>query len=80
MSSTKYLYYLNVSFIDTATMVLEREEKGLEKENLINSITPEEIEGCADDVTNTSLYDAIRNTLKYDRNDCEITEVEEEVI
>ena len=76
MSSTKYLYYLNVSYIDTATMLLEREEKGLEKENLINSITPEEIEGCADDVTNTSLYDAIRNTLKYDRNDCEITDVE----
>ena len=74
--STKYFYHLRVSFIDTAFMLLEREEKGLEKENLINSITPEEIEGCADDVTNTSLYDAIRNTLKYDRNDCEITDVE----
>tara|TARA_B100002003_G_scaffold94071_1_gene87697 strand:- start:1259 stop:1534 length:276 start_codon:yes stop_codon:yes gene_type:complete len=89
MRSTKYAYYLTVRYVDIGssssedvTFCIERGEGGLDEETLINSITDVELADYFSDFehptsTMSQLVKAVSWTLKYDRNDCEITDVEE---
>ena len=68
----KYLYNLVIPLYESVNMELERDEKGLDEDALITSITSKEIR----DAFNQIYQDDIRYALKYDRGDCQIIEVE----